>query len=156
MGGCLNTLNPQKLCRSAGPYILYPVPHGMDDHCPGLRLRDPPAGTPCFHALFQPFPPNPAPPPAIYLKTVTGAKRVYLTAGNTTGQAAPLDQVHHMAMGPQVPNNDNPFARRGARDPRPADPNAPGPDRALLYLNMKHTAQVPTNLAREKHFIVEA
>ena len=35
------------------------------------------------------------------------------------------------------------------------DPNAPGPDRALLHLTMKHTAQLPTTLAGEKYFIVE-
>ena len=158
VGGWLNTLNPQKLRRVAGPYILCPVLHGMDDHCPGLRTGDPPCGHPCPHALFQPLPPQPAPLPSIYLNTVTGAKGVYLTAGDTTGQAVPLDRVHHMAMGPRLPNIDkprHPLARHGARDPRPADPNAPGPNRALLHLTMKHTAQLPTTLAGEKHFIVE-
>ena len=53
-GGWLNNLNPQKLSRVAGPYILYPVPHSMDDYCPGLRPGDPPCGHPCFHALFWP------------------------------------------------------------------------------------------------------
>ena len=63
-----------------------------------------------------------------------------------------------MAMGPRLPNTDktrHPLARRGACDPRPADPNAPGPDRALLHLTMKHTAQLPTTMAGERHFIVE-
>ena len=104
VGGWLNTLNPQKLRRVAGPYILYPVPHGMDDHCPGLRPGDPPCEHPCPHALFQPLPPQPAPLPGIYPNTVTGTKGVYLTAGDTPGQAVPLDQVHHMAMGPRLPN----------------------------------------------------
>ena len=45
--------------------------------------------------------------------------------------------------------------RRGARDQRPADPNAPGPDRALLHLTMKDTAHLPATLAGEEHFIVE-
>ena len=158
MGGWLNNLNPQKLRRVVGPYILYPVPHGMDDHCPGLRPGDPPCGHPCPHALFQQLPPQPVPVPAIYLTTVTRARGVYLTAGDTTGQAVPLDQVHHMASRPRLQNPDkprHPLARRGARDPRPADPNAPGPDRALLRLTMKHTAQLPNTLAGEKHFIVE-
>ena len=78
--------------------------------------------------------------------------------GDTTGQAVPLDQVHHMALGPRLPNADkprNPLAGRGAREPRPVDPNAPGPDRALLHLTMKHTAQLPTTLSGEKYFIVE-
>ena len=92
VGEWLNNLNPQKLRRVAGPYILYPVPHGMDDHCPGLRPGDPPCGHPCPHALFQPLPPQPAPLPGIYLNTVTGVKGVYLTAGDTTGQAVLLDQ----------------------------------------------------------------
>ena len=156
--GCLNNLNPQKLRRVAGPYILYPVPHGTDDHCPGLRPGDPPCRHRCPHALFQPLPPQSAPLPGIYLNTVTGAKGVYLTAGDTTGQAIPLDQVHHMAMGPRLSNTDKPrqlLARCGARDPGPADPNAPGPDRALLHFTMKHTAQLPTTLAGEEHFIVE-
>ena len=142
----------------AGPYILYPVPRGMDDHCPGLRPGDPPCGHPCPHALFQPLPPQPAPLPGIYLNTVTGAKGVYLTAGDTTGQALPLDQVHHMAMGPRLSNANKTrhlLARRGARNPRPADPNAPGPDRALLHVTMKHTAQLPTTLVGRKHFILE-
>ena len=63
-----------------------------------------------------------------------------------------------MAMGPRLSNTDkprHPLASRGARSPRPADPNAPGPDRALLHLTMKHTAQLLATLAREKHFIVE-
>ena len=63
-----------------------------------------------------------------------------------------------MALGPRLPNADkprNPLAGRGAREPRPVDPNAPGPDRALLHLTMKHTAQLPTTLAGEKYFIVE-
>ena len=92
VGGWLNNLNPKKLRRVAGPYILYPVLHGMDDHCPGLRPGDPPCGHPCPHALFQPLPPQPAPLPGNYLNTVTGAKGVYLTTGDTTGQAIPLDQ----------------------------------------------------------------
>ena len=63
-----------------------------------------------------------------------------------------------MALGPRLPNTDkprHPLARHGTRDPRPVDPNAPGPDRALLHLTMKHTAQLPTTLAGEKYFIVE-
>ena len=83
---------------------------------------------------------------------------MYLTTGDTTGQAIPLDQVHHMALGPRLPNADkprHPLARHGAPDPRPVDPNAPGPDRALLHLTMKHTAQLPAALAGEKYFIVE-
>ena len=118
----------------------------------------PPCGHPCFHALFQRLPPQLAPSPGIYLNTVTGAKGVHLTAGDTTVQAVPLDQVHYMAMGPRPPDTDkpqHPLPRHGARDPRPADPNAPGPDRGLLLPTMKHTAQLPTTLAGEKYFIVE-
>ena len=83
---------------------------------------------------------------------------MYLTKGDTTDEAIPLDQVHHMALGPRLPNTNkprHPLARHGARDPRPVDPNAPGLDRALLHLIMKHTAQLPATLAREKYFIVE-
>ena len=158
VGGWLNTLNPEKLRRVAGPYILYPMPHGMDGHCPGLWPRDPPCGHPCPHALVQPLPPQPAPLPGVYLNTVTGAKRVYLTTGDTTGQAIPVDQGHHMALGPRLPNTAkprHPLARHGARDPRPVDLNAPVPDRALLHLTMKHTPQLPATLAGEKYFIVE-
>ena len=63
-----------------------------------------------------------------------------------------------MALGPRLPNTDkprHPLARHGARDPRPVDPSAPGPDKALLHLTMKHTAQLPATLAGEKYFIVE-
>ena len=130
----------------------------MDDQCPVLKPRDPPCGHPCPHALFQPLPPQPAPFPGIYLNAVAGAKGVYLTAGDTVGQAVPLGQVHHKAMGPRLSNTDkprHPLARRGARKPRPTDPNAPGPVRALLHLTMKHTAQLPITLAGEKHFIKE-
>ena len=150
--------NPHKLRRGAGPYILYPVPHSMDDHCPGLRPGDPPCGHPCPHALFQPLLPQPAPLPGVYLNTVTGSKGVYLTTGDTTGQAIPLDQVHHGALGPRLPNTDkprHPLPRHGARDPRPVDPNAPGPNRAQLHPTMKHTGQLPATLAGEKYFIVE-
>ena len=159
VGGWLNSLNPKKLRRVAGPYILYPVPPGMDGPCPGLRPGDPACGHPCPHALFQPLPPQPAPLPGIYPNTVTGAKGVYVATGDTTGQGIPLDQVHHMALGLRLPNTDkprHPFARHGKRDPRPVDPNAPGPDRAVLHLTMKHTAQLPTTLAGEKYFIVES
>ena len=130
----------------------------MDGPCPGLRPGDAPCGHPCPHALFQPLPPQPAPLPGIYLNTVTDAKEVCLTTGDTTGQAIRLDQVHHMALGPRLPNTDkprHPLARRGTHDPRPVDPNAPGPDRVLLHLTMKHTAQLPATLAGEKYFIVE-
>ena len=154
----MNNLNPQKLRRVAGPYILYPVPHGTDDHCQGLRLVDTPCGHPCPHALFEPLPPQPAPLPGIYLTAVGGAKGVYLTAGDTPGQAIPLGQVHQMAMGPRLSNTDkprHPLARRGARNRRPADPNPQGPDRALLRLTITHTAQLPATLAAKKHFIVE-
>ena len=142
----------------AGPYKLYPVPHGMDDHCPGLRPRDPPHGHTCPDALFHPLIPQPALLRCLYFTTVTGAKGVYLTAGDTTGQAIPLDQVHHMALGPQLPNTAkprHPLARHGARNPRPVDRNDPGPDRALLHLTMKHTAQLPATLWGEKYFIME-
>ena len=157
-GGWLNNLNPQKLRRVAEPYILYPVPHGSDDHCPGLGPVDPCCEHPCPRAPFQPLPAQLAPHPGIYLNAVAGARGVYLTAGDTADQAVPLGQVHHMAMGPRLSNTNKPhrpLARRGARDPRPADPNAPGPNGALLHLTMKHTAQLPTTLAGEKHFIVE-
>ena len=152
--GWLNTLNPQKLRRVAGPYVLYPVPHGMDDHCPGLRPGDPPCRHPCPHALFQPLPPQPAPLPGIHLTTVTGTKGVYLRTGDTTGQAVPLDQVQHMALAPRLFRTDKPrhlLASHGARDPSPLEANAPGPDRALLHLTMKHTAQLPATLRREKN-----
>ena len=55
---------------------------------------------------------------------------MHLTARYTAGQAVPLNQVHHMAMGRRLSNNDiprRPLARRVARDPRPADPNARAP-----------------------------
>ena len=80
---------PSETAQGGGPYILYPVPHGMDDHCRGLRPGDPPCGHPCRDALFQPLPPQPAPLPGIYLNTVTGAKGVYLTAGDTRGKPSP-------------------------------------------------------------------
>ena len=73
-GGWLNNLKPKKLRRVAGYYILYPIPGGMDDHCPGLRPGDPPCGHPCLHALFQPLPPQPAPLPGLYLNAVAGTK----------------------------------------------------------------------------------
>ena len=75
-----------------------------------------------------------------------------------SAKAIPLHQVQHMAMGPQVTNTNkprHPLARHGAREPRPTKPNAPGPDRALMHLTMKSTAQLPTALEGEKHFIVE-
>ena len=87
VGGWLNNLNPGKLHRVAGPYVLYPLPHIMDDHCQALRPGDPPCGHPCPHALFKPLAPQPVPFPGIYLNTVTGVKGVYLTAGDTTSQA---------------------------------------------------------------------
>ena len=149
---------PQQATQGGGALhtISSTTRHGRP--CPGLRPGDPPCGHPCPHALFQPLPQQPAPLPGIYLNTITGAKGVYLTTGDTTGQAVPLDQVHHMALGPRLPNADkprNPLAGRGAREPRPVDPNAPGPDRALLHLTIKHRAQLPTTLAGEKYFIVE-
>ena len=157
-GGWLNNLNPQKLRTAAGPYILYPVPHGMDDHCPGLRPGNPLCGHPCPHALFQPLPLQPAPVPGIYLNAGAGAKGVYLTAGDTAGQAIPLCQVHHMAMGPPLSNTDKPrhlFGRRGARDPRSANRNTPGRNGEVLDLTMTNTAKLPATIAGQKHFIVE-
>ena len=79
---------------------------------------------------------------------------MYLRTGDTTGQAIPLDQVHHIALGPRLPNTDKPrhlLARHGTHDPRRVDPNAPGPHWALLHLTMKHTAQLPATLAGEKY-----
>ena len=38
--GWLNSLNPKKLRRMAGPYVLYPVPHGMDGPSAGPRPRE--------------------------------------------------------------------------------------------------------------------
>ena len=81
VGGWLNSLNPKKLRRVVGLYILYPVPHGMNGHCPGLLTGDPPCGHPCPHALFQPLPLQPAALPGIHLNTVPGTKGVHLTAG---------------------------------------------------------------------------
>ena len=156
-GGQINSLNPRKLRRVAGPYILYPVPHSMDGPCPGLRTGHPPCGHPCPDALFQPLPPQPALLPGIYLNTIPGTKGVHLTAGDTLGQAIPRHQVHHMAIGPRLIDTNKPGHRlvgRTAREPQPIDPNAPGPDRALLHLTMKPKAQLPTALEGETHFIV--
>ena len=74
---------------------------------------------------------------------VRGAKGVYLTAGDKMNQAIPLHQIQHMAMGPQLPDTNqprHPLAGREARDRLPMDPNALGLDRALLHLTMKHKA----------------
>ena len=63
-----------------------------------------------------------------------------------------------MALGPQLPNTDkprHPLAIHGARNPRFVDPNAPGSDRGLLRLTMRHRAQLLATLAGEKYFIVE-
>ena len=43
----------------------------------------------------------------------------------------------------------------GARDPQPADPDAPGLDRVPLHLTMKNTAQLPTTLRGETNLFVE-
>ena len=137
---------------------MYPVPHGMDGPCPGLRTGDPRWGHPCPHALFQLLPPQPAPLPGIYLNTLPGGKGVYLMAGYTLIQAIALQQIQHMVMAPRLPDTHkprHPLAGRGARDPRPTDPEAPGPDRALLHLTMKPTAQLPVTMEGEKLFIVE-
>ena len=142
---------PERQKTEQGGGTLHTIPLGMDDHSPGLGRRDPPCGHPCPHALFQPLPPQPAQHPGIYFNVVPGTKGVYLTAGDTADQAVPLLQVHHIAMGPQPSNTDKPrdsLVRCGARDPRPTDPNAPFPDRALLHLTMKNTAQLPAT--REK------
>ena len=153
-----NILNPKKLRRVVGPYILYPVQHGMDGPCLGLRTGDPPCGHPYPHALIQPLPPQPAPLPGIYLNTIPGTKGVHLTAGDTLGKVLPVHQVHNMAIGPRLTDTNkprHPLAGRGAREPRPTDPNAPGPDRAHLHLTMKPTTQFPTALEGEAHLIVE-
>ena len=157
-GGWLNSLNPKKLCRVAGPYIMCPVPRGIDGPCPGLRTGDPPCGHPCPRALFQPLPPQPAPLPDIYLNTVPGAEEVYLTTGATLRQAIPLHQIQHMAMGRQLPDTNKPghqLAGRGARDPRPTHTNAFSQDEALLHLTLKPRAQLRAMREGEKHFIVE-
>ena len=73
----------------------------------GSDLGTPPVGTPA-HTLFQPLPPQPAPLPGIYLNTVPGNKGVYLTTGDTLGQAIPLSHVHHMAMGPRLSDTNKP------------------------------------------------
>ena len=91
VGGWLNTLSSNKLRRVAGPYILYPVPHGMDGPCPGLQPGDPPCGHPCPHALSQPLPPQPAPLPGIYLNTITGAR----TSRRATPQAKPSLSIRY-------------------------------------------------------------
>ena len=78
---------------------MYRVPHGMDCPCRGIRTGEPPRRHPFPHVLSQPLPPQPAPLSGIYLKTVLGAKGVYLTAGDTLSQAIPLHQSQHMAMG---------------------------------------------------------
>ena len=106
---------------------MYAVPHRMDGPCPRLQTGDPPCGHPCPHGLFQPLPPQPAPLPGIYINTVPGAKGMYLTAGDTLSQAIPLDQIHHMAMAPQLPDTNKPETPSGRT--RGAGSPAPGPRR---------------------------
>ena len=89
---------------------------------------------------------------------VSGAEGVCLTAGYTLSQAISLHQVQQIAMAGGVPDTNRPRrppAGRGAREPKPADPNAPGPNRALLRLTMKPTVQLLTTLEGEKDFILE-
>ena len=108
--------------------------------------------------MFQPLPSQPAPLPGIYLITVLGAKGGYLTAGDTLSQAIPLHQTKHMAMRPRVLDTSKPrhaLAGRGARDFQATNHNPLGPNRALLHLTMKHTAQLPATLEGKKHFILE-
>ena len=130
----------------------------MDGPCPRLGTRTPDVDYHAPPALFRPLAAQPAPLPGIYLNTIPGARGVHLTAGNTLGQAIPLHQVHNMAMGPRPTDTNkprHPVAGRRAGEPRPTDPSAPGPDRALLHLTMKPTAQLLTALEGETHFIVE-
>ena len=89
VGWWLNTLNPQKLRKLAGPYILYPVPHGMDGHCPGLR-----PGTP----LRAPLPPRPVPAIA---PTTRPTPRCLPKHGNRCQRSIPHDGGHH---GPTHPS----------------------------------------------------
>ena len=119
---------------------------------------EPPLWPPYPYALFPQLPPQTAPLPGIYPHTVPGNKEELMTTGDTLGQAVPLSQVHHMAMGPRLSDTNkrrHPLAQRGTRDLWPADLNALGPSRALLHLTMKPTAQLLSALAGEKHFIVE-
>ena len=143
-GGWLNSLTPKKLPTVLGPYIVYPVPHGMDGPCPGLRTGDPPCGYPCPHALLQPLPLQPAPLPGMYRNTIPRTRGVHLTAGATLGQAIPLHQVHHMAMGPRLPDTNkprHPLAGRGAREPLAQGPQRPGPRQGAPARH--HETQVP-------------
>ena len=98
------------------------------------------------------------PTPGIYLNTVPGAKGGCLTTGDTLNVTISLSQIHHMAMGPRLPDTSkprHPLAGGGVGDPRPVDPNASGPHRALLQVTMKPTAKLLTTLAEQKPFIVE-
>ena len=78
----------------------------------GWPVPKAPARGPPLRATLPPRPvptiaPQLAPLPGVYLNTVTGAKGVYLTTRDTTGQAIPLDQVHHMALSHDYPSATN-------------------------------------------------
>ena len=75
-GGWWYTLNPQRLRRVTGPYILYPVPTAWMTIAQGSRTGTPPCGHPCPHALFRPLPPQPPSLPGRYLNAVAGDKPV--------------------------------------------------------------------------------
>ena len=58
-GGWLNNLKPKKLRMVAGPYILYPVPHRMENQYPGLRPAPPPCGHPAPTPCSNHYPHSP-------------------------------------------------------------------------------------------------
>ena len=156
--GWLNSLNPKKLLRVAGPYFLYSTPYGMDGPCPGAQDWGPPMWTPMPPRFFPAATPAARTPPRDLPQHNTGSQR-----STPDGREDPQPS-HSPAPGPShgdgaATNRTNkpqhPLAGRGAREPWPSDPNAPGRDRALLHLTIKPTAQLPTALEGETHFIVE-
>ena len=157
-GRWLNTLHSRKLRRVAGPYVVYLVFHGMDSSSVGFRLGDPLFGQPYPYSLFQPLHPQGARFLCIFSNAIPGNKGVHFTIGDTGGQAIRLSHIHHMAMGPRMPDTNKPCALlsgRVASKPWPANPKAPGPDSAFLHLLTTLKAQPQGTLTGEKYFIVE-
>ena len=73
------------------------------------------------------------------------------------GQAIPLDQLHHMALAPQLRNTDkprHPLARHGARDPRPVDREGPRPRQSAPTPHHETHGPTPGPCGGEKYFIM--
>ena len=147
----LNNIQPHKLQRAVGPFVVHITPYGINQ--PQCEHHDPPCSTPCTSPLRQRLP-APTNTGNMYLGTVPGDPGIYILPYGSREHAIPSHGVDSLALGRSPPNHQHEHILGDKRTQAP-DGGKKAHQRALAHITVHPTAHLPKDLGTERHIVLE-